>query len=62
MGGDAQRTERDHPDQGSRHFSAIQLRARAAKGDMASLKTEIRIVLAKLEHWRSMEPDQASDT
>ena len=57
-----ERTERDHPDPGSRHFSAIQLRARAARGDMASLKTEIRIVLAKLDHWRSMEPDQSFPT
>ena len=49
------RTERDHPDPGSRRFSATQLRARAAKGNTASLKTEITIVLAKLAHWRALD-------
>jgi hypothetical protein len=58
------RTERDHPDPGSRLFSAPQLRTRAAKGDPASLKTEIAIVLAKLAHWRSVagEAGQAADS
>ena len=55
------RTERDDPDPGSRVFSATQLRTRAAKGDMASLKTEIRIVLAKLEHWRSLSLEATPD-
>ena len=55
------RTERDHPDPRSRSFSATQLRTRAAQGNTASLKTEIRIVLAKLEHWRSLDLGQTSD-
>ena len=55
------RTERDHPDPGSRRFSATQLRTRAAHGNTASLKTEITIVLAKLAHWRSLDLGQASD-
>jgi hypothetical protein len=49
-----ERTEHDHPDPASRLFSAMQLRTRAAKGHMASLKTEIVIVLTKLEHWGSV--------
>lgn len=55
------RTERDHPDPGSRRFSATQLRTRAAQGNPASLKTEIAIVLAKLAHWRSLDLEPASD-
>ena len=56
-----ERTERDHPDPASRLFSAAQLRARAAKGEMASLKTEITIVLAKLAHWNAAGLDQGSE-
>jgi hypothetical protein len=56
-----ERVERDHPDPESRHYSAMQLRARAAKGDMASLTVEIAIVLAKLAHWTSLDVRQASD-
>ena len=55
------RTERDHPDPGSRRFSATQLRTRAAQGNPARLKIEIAIVLAKLAHWRSLDLEQASD-
>jgi hypothetical protein len=55
------RTERDHPDPGSRRFRATQLRTRAAQDSAANLKTEIAIVLAKLAHWRSLDPEQASD-
>jgi hypothetical protein len=53
------RAERDHPDPGSRRFSATQLRTRAAKGNPASLKTEITIVLAKLAHWRALDLGQS---
>jgi hypothetical protein len=56
-----ERGERDHPERESRHYSAMQLRARAAKGDMASLTVEIVIVLAKLAHWNSLDVRQASD-
>ena len=56
-----ERAERDHPDPKSRHYSAMQLRARAAKGDMASLTVEIAIVLAKLAHWNAAGRDQAPD-
>jgi hypothetical protein len=55
------RAEREHPDPESRHYSATRLRARAAKGDMASLTVEIAIVLAKLAHWNSLDVGQASD-
>jgi hypothetical protein len=56
-----ERAERDHPDPESRHYSAMQLRARAATGDRASLTAEIAIVLAKLAHWNSLDRGQASD-
>ena len=56
-----ERADRDHPDPGSRLFSASQLRVRAAKGELASLKTEITIVLAKLEHWGSPGPERSPD-
>ena len=56
-----ERVERDHPDPESRHYSATQLRARAAKGDMASLTVEIAIVLAKLAHWNSRDVGQADE-
>jgi hypothetical protein len=56
-----ERAERDHPDPESRHYSAMQLRARAAKGDRATLTVEIAIVLAKLAHWNSLDVGQASD-
>jgi len=39
----------------------MQLRARAAKGDRATLTVEIAIVLAKLAHWNSLDVGQASD-
>jgi hypothetical protein len=38
----------------------MQLRARAAKGDKASLTVEIAIVLAKLAQWNSLDVGQAS--
>jgi len=47
------RVNQDHPDPGPRRFSATQLRTRAAQGNTASLKTEIRIVLAS---WRIGAP------
>ncbi len=42
-------------------FSAQQLHLRAAQGNRVSLRTEITIVLAKLEHWKPCDPEPALD-